>query len=382
MSDPSRVKDKNSLKKPLRKPQNPCFGSGPCAKLPGWNLMALKEAVLGRSHRSLSGIKKIQVTLGYIREVLEIPSSHHIALLSGSATAAVECLLWNLLGARPVGIVMGEFFSQRWASDIINELGLPQTHLYKDNTDLANIDFSQDVVFVWNGSTSGQCVPQESWIDPHRQGLTLCDATSAAFAMPLPWTELDATAFSWQKGLGGEAGIGLVVLGPRAIERLETYTPTWPIPYLYKLIHDRKLKKEIFEGLTLNTPSFLVLEDALYALKWAKQLGGIQGMYNRTLLNFSKIQAWVERTPWIDFLISVPSLRSPTTVCLKFVENPDWAWVQNFCQLLEKEGVGFDIKNHAAAPPSIRIWAGPTMEADNLEALFPWLDWCYATLKQ
>lgn len=373
---------KSSFKKPFLKPRNPCFGSGPCAKPPAWNLIALKEAVLGRSHRSPSGMKKIQESFSDTREVLEIPSSHLIALVSGSATAAVESLLWNLLGSRPIGIIMGEFFSQRWANDITNELGLTKIRLYKDNTDLAKINFSQDVVFVWNGSTSGQCMPQESWIDSHRQGLTICDATSAAFAMPLPWAELDATAFSWQKGLGGEAGLGIIVLGPHAIERLESYTPSWPIPYLYKLTHDRKLKRELFEGQTLNTPSLLVIEDALYALKWAKQLGGIQGMYSRTLLNFSKIQAWVERTPWIDFLVPIPSLRSPTTVCLKFTEKPDWIWVQGFCQLLEKEGVAFDLKNHAAAPPSIRIWAGPTMEADNLETLFPWLDWGYIKFKK
>lgn len=368
--------------KPLSRPQNPCFSSGPCAKPPFWQPMILKEAALGRSHRSRVGIQKIHQSLISMREVLEIPTSHWIALVSGSATGAMESLLWNLLGPRSISVLAWDVFGRRWAKDITDELKLANTHIYEHETELDQTDFSHDVVFTWNASTSGICAPQDPWIDPARQGLTICDATSAAFALPLPWEELDATAFSWQKGLGGESGHGVIVLGPRARERLESYAPSWPVPYLYRLAVDRKINSGFFEGQTLNTPSLLVVEDALYALKWAKEQGAVKEMHRRTLRNFSKIRDWVEETPWIDFLAPIPRFRSPVTVCLTFTENPAWPWVQDFCRLLEEEGAGFDLKNHERAPPSLRIWAGPTIETSDLEALFPWLTWSYHQMKQ
>ncbi len=366
--------------KPFSKPNNPCFGSGPCAKIASWKPNIFEKAALGRSHRSHLGLQKIRDCLDYTREVLEIPPTHQIALISGSATGAFESLLWNLLGPKPIGVLKGDVFSQRWANDITQELKLKKINFYEQD-EFKKMDFSQDIIFVWNGTASGWCAPQEPWIDRHRTGLTICDATSAAFIVPLPWDLLDATAFSWQKGLGGEAGVGVLVLGPRAIERLESYTPSWPIPYIYKLTSSPyKLNKGLFEGQTLNTLSLLLLEENLYALRWAKKMGGIQGMYRKTLFNFSKISQWVTDTSWVEFLTSTPHLRSPSSVCLRVVKKDNWEWIKAFCDLLEKEEVGFDLKNHMAAPPSLRIWSGPTVEADNLEALFPWLEWGYLTL--
>lgn len=380
---------------PFERPQTPNFGSGPCKKFPGWELSSLKSALIARSHRSSEGVTRIQEILKLLRGVLDIPENYKIALISGSATAAVETLFWCLLGKKNAQVHTWDIFGQRWADDIkdrlkiknVKNLGLNSKNLPQ----LEQTDFDQDVIFTFNASTSGLIASDISWIRNDRQGLTLCDATSAAFAVPLPWDFLDGTAFSFQKGLGSEAGMGVIVLSPKAIDRLENYTPDWPIPYLFRLTTDSgHLNEKLFEGFLLNTPSMLLLEDTFQALKWAHSLGGQKALYQRTLKNYATLEKWVETVAWLQFLVPSEKYRSPTTVCLEFMapwfkkgsQIEQWEWIQQFCKLLAEQQVAFDIQNHISAAPALRIWCGPTVETTDIEKLLPWLEWAYHTLKK
>ena len=380
--------------KPDLKPVNPCFSSGPCPKRPGWEPSALEAALLGRSHRSKAGKARLKEAIDRTRAVLGVPDTYRIGIVPGSDTGAVEMALWSLLGARPVDVLAWESFGSEWVKDVLDELGVADarklTAPYGALPDLTAVDFSHDVVFVWNGTTSGVRLANGDWIDADRAGLTICDATSAAFAMELPWPKLDVVTFSWQKVLGGEAAHGVLVLSPRAVERLESYTPPWPLPKLFRLTKKGQLDEALFEGATINTPSMLCVEDYLDALKWAEQLGGLSALCQRSRDNLAVLEAWVARTPWIAFLASEPALRSSTSICLKIVA--DWfqaltddeqaAFTKSLSGLLEKEGVALDINAYRSAPPGLRIWGGATVEAEDLSRLIPWLEWAYATLSQ
>ncbi len=375
-------------------PQIPYFGAGPCAKPPGWDSSHLKNAFTARSHRSEPGIKRIQEILTLLRSVLEIPETYKIAIISGSATAAVEACLWNLLGKRSVQVHIWDIFGQRWANDIKNSLKIKDVNLFGLNSNslpqLDKTNFEQDVVFTINASTSGILALDTSWINNDRQGLVICDATSLAFAVPLPWETLDATAFSFQKGLGGEAGLGVVVLSPKALKRVEKYIPTWPIPYLLRLTTETgEINNKLFEGYLLNTPSMLLIEDTLYALKWAKAIGGQKILYQRTRQNYKVIKEWLKTISWSQFLVHSEEFRSTTTVCLKIIEpwfkklthEHQWQMIKQFCALLGEHNVAFDIQNHILGEPSLRIWCGPTIETTDLEKLMPWLEWAYDKIK-
>ncbi len=382
------------MNKPDLKPVNPCFSSGPCPKRPGWEPSALEAALLGRSHRSKAGKARLKEAIDRTRAVLGVPDTYRIGIVPGSDTGAVEMALWSLLGARPVDVLAWESFGSEWVKDVLDELGVADarklTAPYGALPDLTAVDFSHDVVFVWNGTTSGVRLANGDWIDADRAGLTICDATSAAFAMELPWPKLDVVTFSWQKVLGGEAAHGVLVLSPRAVERLESYTPPWPLPKLFRLTKKGQLDDALFEGATINTPSMLCVEDYLDALKWAEQLGGLSALCQRSRDNLAVLEAWVARTPWIAFLASEPALRSSTSICLKIVA--DWfqaltddeqaAFTKSLSGLLEKEGVALDINAYRSAPPGLRIWGGATVEAEDLSRLIPWLEWAYATLSQ
>ncbi|MGB1880764.1 MAG: phosphoserine transaminase [Gammaproteobacteria bacterium] len=382
------------MNKPDLKPVNPCFSSGPCPKRPGWEPSALEAALLGRSHRSKAGKARLKEAIDRTRAVLGVPDTYRIGIVPGSDTGAVEMALWSLLGARPVDVLAWESFGSEWVKDVLDELGVADarklTAPYGALPDLTAVDFSHDVVFVWNGTTSGVRLANGDWIDADRAGLTICDATSAAFAMELPWPKLDVVTFSWQKVLGGEAAHGVLVLSPRAVERLESYTPPWPLPKLFRLTKKGQLDEALFEGATINTPSMLCVEDYLDALKWAEQLGGLSALCQRSRDNLAVLEAWVARTPWIAFLASEPALRSSTSICLKIVA--DWfqaltddeqaAFTKSLSGLLEKEGVALDINAYRSAPPGLRIWGGATVEAEDLSRLIPWLEWAYATLSQ
>ncbi|MBV9521538.1 MAG: phosphoserine transaminase [Alphaproteobacteria bacterium] len=380
--------------KPSLRPRRPQFSSGPCAKRPGWSLAALEAACLGRSHRSAAGKARLGEVLDCSRAILGIPADHRIAIVPASDTGAVELALWSLLGARGVDILAWESFGEGWAGDVAKHLKLREVRVlhaeYGKLPDLAQASPERDIVFAWNGTTSGVRVPDGAWIAADRAGLTICDATSAAFAMDLPWAKLDVVTWSWQKVLGGEAAHGMLVLGPRAVERLESWTPPWPLPKIFRLTAKGKLNEAIFKGETINTPSMLCVEDALDGLKWAEAIGGLPELIRRTDGNAALIAAWVERTPWIRFLAEAPHTRSSTSVCLAFAD-PEFtalpresqaAFVKQFALLLEKEGVAFDIAGHRDAPPGLRIWAGATVEAADIAALLPWLDWAHGELRQ
>ena len=383
----------NELSKPDIRPANPRFSSGPCAKRPGWSAAGLEAAFVGRSHRHKDGKARLKEVIQRTRAVLDIPESHLIAIVPGSDTGAMEMAMWSLLGARGVDVLNWENFGATWAKDVTGQLRLEGARVleapYGELPDLAAVDPSHDVVFAWNGTTSGVCVPSGDWIAEDREGLTLCDATSAAFAMDLPWPKLDVTTWSWQKVMGGEGAHGMLILGPRAVERLETYTPPWPMPKLFRLTKDGKLNPESFEGVTINTPSMLAVEDALDSLKWAESVGGVKGTIARTEANFRVTDAWVRATPWIDYLASDPAFRSHTSVCLRFTDP--WLDTQDddfrtgigkrIGAILEEEGVAFDIGSYRTAPAGVRIWNGATVETADLEALYPWLDWAWASVK-
>jgi len=379
--------------KPGKRPENPSFSSGPCAKRPGWNLAALENACLGRSHRSTEGKARLTEVIERSKNLLGLPADYLVGIIGGSDTAAVEMALWNLLGARGVDVFAWESFSRGWADEIINQLGLEDTRVFEADygslPDLSQADPSRDVVFTWNGTTSGVRVPDGNWIAEDRDGLSICDATSAVFAMELPWDRLDVTTYSWQKVLGGEAQHGIIILSPRAIERLESYQPERPLPKLFRLKKNGKLISGIFEGSTINTPSLLCVEDALDGLRWVDSIGGAGGLAARSEKNLEAVSSWVDRSEWVDFLAADPATRSCTSICLKIVDP--WFAAQGveeqtsiekrLVAMLAEEGAAWDIGSYAAAPPGLRIWGGGTVETSDLEALFPWLDWAFEEIR-
>jgi phosphoserine aminotransferase len=382
-----------TIAKPSVRPSVPHFSSGPCAKRPGWTPQALSDAFTGRSHRSKPGKAKLKRAIDLTREVLRVPADYRIGIVPASDTGAVEMALWTLLGPRPVTMLTWESFGEGWVSDVAKELKLKDVTVlrapYGELPDLAKADPASDIVFTWNGTTSGVRVANAEWIAADRTGLTICDATSAAFAQPLEWGKLDVVTFSWQKALGGEAAHGMLILSPRAVARLESYTPSWPVPKIFRTTKGGKLNDAIFQGETINTPSMLCVEDYLDALEWAKSVGGLPALHARADANAKVIADWVERTPWIDFLARDPALRSNTSVCLKVVDpdvtrlNADAqaAFVKGIAAALDKEGVAYDIDAYRDAPPGLRIWCGSTAERADVEALTPWLDWAYAAAK-
>jgi len=379
--------------KPAMRPSVPHFSSGPCAKRPGWAPQNLSGAFLGRSHRSKLGKAKVKRAIELTREVLEIPADYKIGIVPASDTGAVEMALWSLLGPRPITLLAWESFGEGWVNDVVKELKLKDVTTLKAGygalPDLAKVDPASDVVFTWNGTTSGVRVPNANWIAADRTGLTICDATSAAFAQPLAWDKLDVVTFSWQKALGGEAAHGMLILSPRAVARLESYTPPWPLPKIFRMTKGGKLVEGIFQGETINTPSMLCVEDYLDALEWAKAAGGLAGLRVRADGNAAVIGAWVSRAKWIDFLAADPAIRSNTSVCLKVVDpaitrlpaDAQAAFVKGLATTLDKEGIAFDIDAYRDAPPGLRIWCGSTVERADVEALTHWLDWAYAKAK-
>ena len=378
---------------PALRPSVPHFSSGPCAKRPNWSLQALTDALTGRSHRSKAGKAKLKRAINLTREVLEVPADYRIGIVPASDTGAVEMALWSLLGARPVTMLAWELFGEGWVSDVAKELKLKNTTVlkagYGELPDLAKVDPSSDVVFTWNGTTSGVRVPNADWIAADREGLTICDATSACFAQALDWPKLDVVTFSWQKALGGEGAHGMLILSPRAVARLESYTPPWPLPKIFRLTKGSKLNEAIFEGETINTPSMLCVEDYLDTLAWAKSVGGLKALMARADANTKVIADWVARTPWIAFLAQDPAIRSNTSVCLKVVDpavgklpaDAQASFVKGMAAALEKEGVAYDIDSYRDAPLGLRIWCGSTIEASDVEALTLWLDWAFAKSK-
>ena len=374
--------------KPENRPNCVHFSSGPCAKRPGWSLDALSVAVLGRSHRSKIGKSRLKEVLDRSRAILGIPDDYLIGIVPASDTGAVEMALWSLLGPRPVDLLAWESFGEGWVSDVAKQLKLEARKLiapYGRLPDLNTVDPSHDVVFTWNGTTSGVRVPDADWISDAREGLTICDATSAAFAMELPWAKLDVVTWSWQKVLGGEAAHGMLVLSPRAVARLESYSPPWPMPKIFRMTKGGKLIDGIFLGETINTPSMLAVEDAVDGLKWAEGIGGLSGLLDRTGRNFAAVEAWVARTPWIDFLCAEPAARSTTSVCLVFSDpaitrlsaDEQAAFAKAVVAKIEGEKAGLDLGAYRDAPPGLRLWCGATVETSDLEALFPWIEWAY-----
>lgn len=379
--------------KPGLRPVKPYFSSGPCSKHPGWSLQSLKNAHIGRSHRAKAPKAQLKQLIDLSREVLQIPDDYRIGIMPGSDTGAVEAALWSLLGARGVEVLAWDTFGELWVTDILKELRIWDACVkvadYGALPDLASVNFDHDVVFTWNGTTAGLVVPNADWIAADRKGLTICDATSAAFAQRLDWAKLDVVTFSWQKVLGSEAAHGMIVLGPRAVERLETYSPPWPIPKLFRLSRGGQLFESIFEGETINTPSMLCVEDCIDALRWAKSVGGLDGMIGRADANAATLAAWVERTSWIDFIVKDPKYRANTGVCLKIVDpaiaslpvDARAAFIRGIIDYLDEEGVAYDIGSYRDAPPGFRIWCGSTVEASDLEALTQWLDYAFARAK-
>ncbi len=377
--------------KPAVRPNVAHFSSGPCAKRPGYSIENLEGAELGRSHRSKPGKAKLQLAIDKTRFVLGVPDDYLIGIVPASDTGAFEMAMWSMLGARGVDVLAWESFGKEWVTDIVKQLKLANTRVFEAPygalPDLSKVDFKNDVVFTWNGTTSGVRVPDGNWIPADREGLTLCDATSAAFAQDLDWPKLDVVTFSWQKVLGGEAQHGMLILSPRAVARLESYSPSWPMPKIFRMTKGGKLNKEIFEGSTINTPSMLCVEDYLDALRWAKGLGGLKALQARSNANFVVISDWVARTPWVDFLATDPATRSNTSVCLKIVDpelpsaEAQAAVAKQIASTLEKEHVAMDIGAYRDAPAGLRIWAGATVEHSDLEALMPWLDWAFANAK-
>lgn len=373
------------------RPARPEFSSGPCAKRPGWTPENLKNAVLGRSHRGKPGKAALKAAIDQTREVLEIPADYLIGIVPGSDTGAVEMALWSLLGPKPVQLLAFESFGKDWVTDVTKQLKLADVEVldapYGKLPDLTKVRPDADLVFTWNGTTSGVRVPNADFIAADRTGLTICDATSAAFAQALDWAKLDVVTYSWQKALGGEAAHGVLILSPRAVERLETHTPAWPMPKLFRMTKGGKINAEIFEGATINTPSMLCVEDYLDALAWSKDVGGLKGLNARADANFAALAAWVEKTPWVDFLAEVPETRSNTSVCLKVVDpriaalpaDAQADFAKKLASLLEKEKAAYDIGGYRDAPPGLRIWCGCTIETADVEALTPWLDWAFAT---
>jgi phosphoserine aminotransferase len=382
-----------TVAKPASRPNVPHFSSGPCAKRPGWTPQNLKDAALGRSHRAKIGKAKLKLAIELTREVLEVPAGYKIGIVPASDTGAVEMALWSLLGARAVTTIAWESFGEGWVGDIVKQLKLKDvTKLhagYGEIPDLGKADPASDIVFTWNGTTSGVRVPNADWISAKREGLTICDATSAAFAQPLDWAKLDAVTFSWQKALGGEAAHGMLVLSPRAVARLESYTPPWPLPKIFRMTKGGKLNQAIFEGETINTPSMLCVEDYLDTLQWGKSVGGLKGLMARADANARVLADWKAKTPWIDFLAKDPAVRSNTSVCMKVVDpaitsltlDAQSDFAKKLVALVEKEGAGYDFAHYRDAPPGLRIWCGATVEAGDVALLTQWIDWAFAEMK-
>ncbi len=381
----------NTPAKPAMRPARAEFSSGPCAKRPGWSPENLRSAVLGRSHRSKLGKARLKAAIDQTRDVLRVPADYLIGITPASDTGAVEMALWSLLGPLPVQLLAFESFGKDWVTDVVKQLKLDAEVLdapYGQLPDLSKVKRNADLVFTWNGTTSGVRVPNGDFIPADREGLTICDATSACFAQDLDWAKLDVVTFSWQKALGGEAGHGMLILSPRAVARLEAYSPHWPLPKLFRMTKGGKVNLEIFEGSTINTPSMLCVEDYLDTLKWAASIGGLAELKRRADQNLKVLEDWVAKTPWIGFLAQDAAIRSNTSVCLKVVapqitalsEEAQGDFAKRLAALLEKEGVALDIGGYRDAPPGLRIWCGATVDSDDLVALTPWLDWAYATL--
>jgi phosphoserine aminotransferase len=372
--------------KPGTRPARPFFSSGPCAKPPGWAPEKLAIGSLGRSHRSKLGKARLGHAVELTRHVLRVPAGHRIAIVPASDTGAVEMALWGLLGPRPVTLLAWESFGEGWVTDVVRQLKLDATIARADYgrlPDLGSVDMASDIVFTWNGTTSGVRVPDGEWIADEREGLTICDATSAAFAQDLPWDKIDVATYSWQKVLGGEGGHGMLILGPRAAERLESHVPSWPLPKIFRLTKSGALIEGVFKGETINTPSMLALEDYIWALEWAELQGGLDALFARANANSAALSDWVERTGWIAHLAVDPATRSNTSVCLKFADesladDEARALAKNIDSLLELEGAAYDINAYRDAPPGLRIWCGATVDTADIEALGPWLDWAYA----
>jgi phosphoserine aminotransferase len=379
--------------KPSLRPRSPNFSCGPCTKRPGWSLNNLKTDSLGRSHRAKMPKERLKKAIDETRALLELPADYLVGIVGGSDTAAVEIALWNMLGPRPVDTFAWEAFGKDWVTDITKQLKPLETRSfvaeYGELPDLSQANPDHDIVFTWNGTAAGVIVPNGDWIKDDRKGLTICDATSCAIAVPLPWSKLDVVTFSWQKVLGGEAQHGILILSPRAVQRIETHKPTWPIPKIFRVTKDGKLNRAIFEGETINTPSMLCVEDVLDALQWAKESGGQKAMAARTQANYKALGDWVAKTPWIDFLPSDPKVRSPLSVCLKLVDpelaklskDDQAAFCKKLVSMVEAEKAGYDFNSYRDAPPGLRIWCGATVEADDIRALTAWIDWAFAVCR-
>ena len=384
----------NVLEKPDNKPNNPNFSSGPCAKRPGWDVNHLSSASVGRSHRSKPCKSKIQEVCNLSRSILKLPDNYHVAIVPGSDTGAIEMAMWSMLGERPIDILSWESFGEGWVTDVVKQLKLTEvnkiTSDYGKIPNLERVDFDKDVIFTWNGTTSGVCVPNAEWIKSDRMGLTFCDATSAVFAMDLDWSKLDVITYSWQKVLGGEAQHGMLILSPRAVERLENYSPPWPLPKLFRLTKNGKFNASIFSGATINTVSMLCIEDVLDSLKWVNDIGGQQELVSRSRNNLRIIEEWVSKTSWVEFLCENNINRSSTSICLsivdEFFKNLESEQKIKFSKfmvnLLDEEGVAYDIGSYRDAPPGLRIWGGATVEASDIKRLSPWLDWAFYQAKK
>jgi phosphoserine aminotransferase len=380
--------------KPTQIPGNPNFSSGPCSKRPGWSLDALKDAAVGRSHRAKGSKKKLADVIALSKKILAMPDDYLLGIVPASDTGAVEMAMWSLLGERGVEVLAWESFGSGWGADCKNQLKIKDLKVtkagYGEIPDLLQVDFSRDVVFTWNGTTSGACVPNGDWIPADRQGLTICDATSAAFAMDLAWSRLDVVTWSWQKVLGGEGAHGMIALSPRAVQRLESYTPDRPLPKIFQLTKGGKLIEGIFAGETINTPSMLCVEDAIDGLKWAESIGGLPGLMARSQANLKVLEDWVAGSSWAAFLADDKAIRSSTSICLKIVDPAYTALpaesqekhAKTIVSMLDKEGVAYDIGAYRDAPVGLRIWGGATVEASDLQALLPWLDWAYSEVKK
>ncbi|MHB1204110.1 MAG: phosphoserine transaminase [Rhodospirillaceae bacterium] len=383
-----------SAPKPSVRPARPNFSSGPCAKHPGWSIEALGKALVGRFHRSKPARARIKAVIDQTRKVLGVPATHRIAIVPASDTGAVEMMLWQTLGNRPVDMLTWESFGETWVTDVIKQLKLKDARIlradYGKLVDLAQVNPDHDVVFTWNGTTSGVRVPNGDWIPANRKGLTICDATSAAFAMDLPWDKLDVVTYSWQKVLGGEAQHGMLVLSQRAVDRLESYTPPWPLPKIFRLTKGGKLQEAIFDGDTINTVSMICVEDALDGLAWAESVGGLKGLIGRSEANLKAVSAWVARTPWIEFLAEKPEIRSCTSICLCvtaewFKALPNEKQIEaakKITSLLDAENVAYDINSHRDAPAGLRIWGGATVDTADIEKLLPWIEWAYGEVQK
>ena len=368
---------------PARKPARPFFSSGPCAKPPGWSPDKLATESLGRSHRSKLGKARLQYCIDLMREMLQLPETHRIGIVPGSDTGAFEMAMWAMLGARGVTALAWESFGEGWVTDAVKQLKIEATVMradYGQLPDLDKVDWSDDVLFTWNGTTSGVRVPDGEWIPADRQGLSFADATSAVFAYDIPWDKIDVATFSWQKVLGGEGGHGVLILGPRAVERLETHTPAWPLPKVFRLMSKGKLAEGVFKGETINTPSMLAVEDAIWTLEWAKSVGGLEGLKARATANAHALDKIVAERDWLGHLAVDHGIRSKTSVCLT-VEGADADFIKAFAKLLEEQGAAYDIAGYRDAPPGLRIWCGATVDTADIEALGPWLDWAWNSLK-